>query len=166
VRDAQADPASRSTDPDDGPPREEDLAAIVRAAKADRANGGPANPRRRRCLIVDDSRVIRKIAQKIVCDMGYEASEAENGEEALARCKATMPDLILLDWNMPVMGGIEFVTRLRRLPSRLRPTVIFCTSKTGAKDIHEGIAAGADDFLVKPFDKAQLREKLEQLEAI
>lgn len=117
----------------------------------------------RRCLVVDDSRMIRKVARRIVEDLGFETAEAENGEEALARCKAAMPDLILLDWNMPVMSGIEFVTRLRALPADRAPRVVFCTSNSGAVDIHKGIEAGADEYVIKPFDEASLRAKLRNI---
>ena len=142
-------------------PPTNDIDAVVRQARAARANGGAAAPVARSCLIVDDSRVVRKVSRKIATAVGYDVTEAENGEEALARCRKSMPDLILLDWNMPVMTGIEFVTALRKLPTRRRPQVIFCTSKAEARDIHEGIAAGADDFLVKPFDEAGLTATLQ-----
>ncbi|ASJ92565.1 hypothetical protein CBR61_09020 [Porphyrobacter sp. CACIAM 03H1] len=117
----------------------------------------------RTCLIVDDSRVIRKVSSKIALSLGYVPVEAENGEEALARCKKSMPDLVLTDCNMPEMDGIEFVTKLRSIPTPKEPVVVFCTSNGEAKDIHDGIAAGADDYIVKPFDEAALRSKLEKL---
>lgn len=138
--------------------------AIVAAAKAERdAAGGGAQARLRRCLIVDDSRVVRKVSRKIVESLGYQAVEAENGEEALARCRNAMPHLIITDWQMPVMSGIEFVTRLRAMPADRAPKVVFCTSKSAATDIHEGIAAGADDYIVKPFDEATLKAKLAKI---
>ena len=115
------------------------------------------------CLIVDDSRVIRKVSSKIAISLGYVPVEAENGEEALARCKKAMPAIVLTDWNMPEMDGIEFVSKLRAIPTPREPIVIFCTSNGEAKDIHEGIGAGADDYIVKPFDEASLRAKLEKL---
>ncbi|WP_255478594.1 response regulator [Erythrobacter sp. THAF29] len=113
--------------------------------------------------MVDDSRVIRKVSSKIAKSMGYVPVEAENGEEALARCKHNMPAIVLTDWNMPEMDGIEFVKQLRAIPTPKEPIVIFCTSNGEAKDIHEGIGAGADDYIVKPFDEAALRAKLEKL---
>lgn len=144
----------------------DETAAIVAAAKAmrDRYPGreAPAAPPRT-CLIVDDSRVIRKVSSKIAISLGYVPVEAENGEEALARCKKSMPDLVLTDWNMPEMDGIEFVSKLRAIPTPKEPVVVFCTSNGEAKDIHDGIAAGADDYIVKPFDEAALKAKLEKL---
>ncbi len=152
-------PAAPSAQPDD-------TAAIVAAAKAmrDRYAGTPAPAAvAKTCLIVDDSRVIRKVSSKIAISLGYVPVEAENGEEALARCKKSMPDLVLTDWNMPEMDGIEFVTKLRSIPTPKEPVVVFCTSNGEAKDIHDGIAAGADDYIVKPFDEAALKAKLEKL---
>jgi CheY-like chemotaxis protein len=151
--------ATASVEPDE-------TAAIVAAAKAmrDRYAGTPAPAAvAKTCLIVDDSRVIRKVSSKIAISLGYVPVEAENGEEALARCKKSMPDLVLTDWNMPEMDGIEFVTKLRSIPTPKEPVVVFCTSNGEAKDIHDGIAAGADDYIVKPFDEAALKAKLEKL---
>lgn len=123
------------------------------------------HPRPSICLLVDDSRVIRKVARRIVETLGYEVTEVENGEEALAKCKATMPDLILLDWNMPVMGGIEFITELRRLGSGDLPKVVFCTTNSDALDIHKGIEAGAHEYVIKPFDHQTLLTKLQRIGA-
>jgi CheY-like chemotaxis protein len=143
-----------------------DTDAVVAAAKAmrERYAGGPVpSSAAKTCLIVDDSRVIRKVSSKIAISLGYVPIEAENGEEALARCKKSMPDLVLTDWNMPEMDGIEFVAKLRSIPTPKEPVVVFCTSNGEAKDIHDGIAAGADDYIVKPFDEAALKAKLEKL---
>lgn len=159
-RPGQSAPApAGAADPDD-------TAAIVAAAKAmrDRYPGREAPAATARtCLIVDDSRVIRKVSSKIAISLGYVPIEAENGEEALARCKKSMPDLVLTDWNMPEMDGIAFVSKLRAIPTPKEPVVVFCTSNGEAKDIHDGIAAGADDYIVKPFDEAALKAKLEKL---
>ena len=140
-----------------------DTDAIVRAAKAMRDVHETRAARERVCLIVDDSRVIRKVAAKIALSLGYRVIEAEDGAEGLARCKQAMPDLVLTDWQMPVMSGPEFVSELRKLPTTHAPTVVFCTSKGEATDIHEGISAGADDYIVKPFDEAALAAKLAKL---
>ncbi len=142
----------------------EDTDAIVQAAKAARAAGGKAGKAPRKvCLVVDDSRVIRKLTSKVAVSLGYKVVEAENGEEALARCRQEMPELILTDWNMPVMSGLEFVTQLRAMEADKEPTVMFCTSKGQAEDIHTGIHAGADDYIVKPFAEEDLKAKLVKL---
>ncbi len=123
-------------------------------------------PRPRTCLIVDDSRVVRKVARPMIEGLGYHVTEAENGEEALARCKADMPGLVMLDWDMPVMTGIQFVTQLRALDAPYRPKVVFCTSRSETQDIFKGIEAGADEYVTKPFTEASLRAKLERIGAI
>jgi two-component system, chemotaxis family, chemotaxis protein CheY len=125
-----------------------------------------APPRARQCLIVDDSRVVRKVSRAIVEKLGYQVTEAENGAEALQRCQQTMPDLILVDWDMPVMTGIDFVSALRATPGNERTQVVFCTSKNGAHDIHRGIGAGANEYVTKPFDEASLKAKLRAIGVI
>lgn len=142
-----------------------DTDAIVRSAKSMRDIDETRQAKAKTCLIVDDSRVIRKVSSKIATSLGYSVIEAQDGEEALARCKKSMPDLVLTDWQMPEMDGIDFVSALRAIPTPHRPTVVFCTSKGTAKDVHEGIRAGADDYIVKPFEEGMLREKLEKLGA-
>jgi len=135
-------------------------------AAATHAPAAPTAPSRQpHCLLVDDSRVMRKVAQRIISNLGYLVTEAENGEEALARCKATMPDLILLDWEMPVMTGVQFVAALRQIDGGTAPKVVFCTSKTDAPDIHKGIDAGADEYVTKPFDEQTLLVKLQRIGA-
>ena len=96
------------------------------------------------CLIVDDSRVIRKVSRHILETLGFEVDEAENGKEGLDRCGDSMPDVILLDWNMPVMTGIEFITQLRQRPDGDKPKVVFCTTENDVAHIREAISAGAD----------------------
>ncbi|MDE1466505.1 response regulator [Aurantiacibacter sp. D1-12] len=139
---------------------------MVQAAKA--ARDGSAKPAAsgRTCLVVDDSRVIRKVASSIATGLGFIVVEAENGEEALVRCKAAMPDLVLTDWDMPVMDGPTFVSSLRELPGASAVKVVFCTSKGEADDIHKGIGSGADDYVVKPFNDATLTPKLRKLGVI
>ena len=140
----------------------------MRAAKALRDGTPVAEVQQaqvKTCLIVDDSRVIRKVSSKIARSLGYVPVEAQDGIEALARCKRGMPNLVLTDWNMPEMDGLEFVTALRAIPTPKPPTVVFCTSKGHVEDIQEGIQAGADDYIVKPFDEAGLRAKLERFAA-
>ena len=138
-------------------------------ARATRAMRGEATPEAavqaatKTCLIVDDSRVIRKVSTRIVRAMGYTAIEAQDGIEALARCKQAMPHIVLTDWDMPEMDGLEFVKQLRAIPTANPPVVMFCTSKSRAAEVQAGIRAGADDYITKPFDEATLRAKLERL---
>ena len=116
-------------------------------------------------LVVDDEAAIRRLLRNTLTRAGYAVVEAENGEEGLARCRAAMPDLVITDWNMPVMSGIEFVTALRAIPSANPPKVVFCTTNSGARDIHKGIAAGADEYVIKPFDEAALLTRLQSVGA-
>ena len=111
------------------------------------------------CLLVDDSRVIRKVARRIVEDLGFEAAEAADGAEALAWCRSAMPDAVLLDWNMPVMDGLEFLRRLRAEPGGDRPVVVFCTVENDLDHIGQALEAGADEYMMKPFDSEILEGK-------
>ena len=114
-------------------------------------------------LIVDDSRVIRKVAQRILAALGFLTREAENGLEALNACRAMMPDAILLDWNMPVMDGITFLRELRELEGGLAPKVVFCTTENEMAQITRAIQAGADEYIMKPFDKQIIVSKFEEV---
>ncbi|MFN4091421.1 MAG: PleD family two-component system response regulator [Brevundimonas sp.] len=122
------------------------------------------NPRT--CLIVDDSRIIRKVARRIVESLGFEVDEAADGADALAFCAATMPEVVLLDWNMPVMDGLTFLRRLRSLPGGASPKVLFCTIETRAERIAEALSAGADDYVMKPFDGEILQSKFAEVGAV
>ncbi|MBA4808334.1 response regulator [Brevundimonas sp.] len=118
------------------------------------------------CLIVDDSRIIRKVARRIVEGLGYEVDEAADGAEALAYCTGAMPDMLLIDWNMPVMDGLTLLRRLRALPGGDQPKILFCTIETRPERIAEALAAGADDYVMKPFDGEILQSKLMEVGAI
>ena len=115
-----------------------------------------SNAPSRLCLITDDSPLVRRIARKALTRMGLEVDEAENGQIALDKCQARMPDVILLDWNMPVMNGLEFLVSLRRTDGGNAPNVIFCTTETDVEHVRLAIDAGADEYLMKPFDTESL----------
>jgi two-component system chemotaxis response regulator CheY len=114
------------------------------------------------CLVVDDSRVIRKVARKILEDLSFSIEEAEDGQQALDACGKAMPDVVLLDWNMPIMDGIEFLKNLRKSPGGSDPVVLFCTTKSEVTDIQEAIVEGADEYIMKPFDSDLIQDKLKQ----
>ncbi|MNS24785.1 MULTISPECIES: response regulator [unclassified Brevundimonas] len=118
------------------------------------------------CLIVDDSRIIRKVARRILEDLGFEVDEAADGAEALTYCMGAMPHVVLLDWQMPVMDGLSFLRRLRDLPGGRAPKVLFCTIETRAERIAEALSAGADDYVMKPFDGEILHSKLAEVGAV
>lgn len=113
------------------------------------------------CLIVDDSKVIRKVARHILETLDFTVSEAVDGRDALTQCRASTPDVILLDWNMPVMSGIEFLRALGTEPLAHRPKVVFCTTENGMAHIRTAIEAGADEYVMKPFDRETLQSKLQ-----
>ena len=115
------------------------------------------------CLIVDDSRIIRKVARRMLEAQGFEVDEAADGAEALAWCATATPDLIVLDWNMPVMDGLTFLKRLRAQPGGNASKVLFCSIETEASRIDEALAAGADDYVMKPFDGDILASKVAEI---
>ena len=115
----------------------------------------------KQCLVVDDSRVIRKVSRHILETLGFAVDEAENGRIGLEKCEASMPDVVLLDWNMPVMTGIEFITQLRQRDGGDKPKVVFCTTENDVAHIREAITAGADEYVMKPFDHETLQIKLQ-----
>jgi two-component system chemotaxis response regulator CheY len=106
----------------------------------------------RTCLVVDDSRVVRKVSRRILEEIGFDVAEAADGVEALAWCRATMPDAILLDWNKPVMDGLEFLIKLRKEPGGDKPVVVFCTVENDPEHIGKALEAGAVEYIMKPFD--------------
>lgn len=112
------------------------------------------------CLVVDDSRVVRKVARRLLEDLGFAVAEAADGSEGLAWCRAMMPDLILLDPAMPLMSGIEFMRRLRLEPGGRGPKVIFCGAEINLDRIREALDAGAVEYIIKPFDGDIVAEKL------
>jgi len=113
------------------------------------------------CLVVDDSKVIRKVARHILETLDFTVNEAGDGQEALIACKASAPDVILLDWNMPVMSGIEFLRVLGETALPHRPKIVFCTTENGIGHIRAAIDAGADEYVMKPFDRETLESKLQ-----
>ena len=113
------------------------------------------------CLIVDDSKVIRKVARHILETLNFEVSEAADGKEALDSCMASVPDVILLDWNMPVMSGMEFLRALRQEERDDQPKVVFCTTENDMAHIRAALEAGADEYVMKPFDRETLHIKLQ-----
>ena len=115
------------------------------------------------CLVVDDSSVIRKVARRILEGLDFQIIEAEDGSKALDVCKQALPDAVLLDWNMPVMDGLEFLTHLRRLPGGDVPKVVFCTTENGMDHISRALAAGANEYIMKPFDKDIVTAKFQEV---
>ena len=115
------------------------------------------------CLVVDDSRVIRKVACRILESLQFATEEAEDGAAALDACRSKMPDVILLDWQMPHMTGIEFLRTLRRQNQGTNPVVVFCTTENDVGHITEALNAGANEYIMKPFDKDIVEAKFQEV---
>ncbi len=115
------------------------------------------------CLVVDDSRVVRMVARKILEGLEFEIEEAEDGQQAMDACLRRMPEAILLDWNMPVMSGIDFLRQLRQTAGGDRPIVVFCTTENDLSHIREAIQAGANEYIMKPFDTEIIETKFTQV---
>ena len=117
----------------------------------------------RTCLVVDDSRVVRKVARRILESHGFMVEEAEDGQVALDACRRSMPDGVLLDWNMPVMTGIEFLKALRKEFGPSEPPVVFCTTENDVAHIARALHAGANEYIMKPFDKDIVTAKFQEV---
>ena len=115
------------------------------------------------CLIVEDSKVIRMVARKILQGLDFDTSEAADGREALDACKAQLSDAVLSDWEMPVMDGLEFLIELRKLSGGDAHVVVCCTTKTDIKHIQKAIECGANEYIVKPFDSEIIQAKFTQV---
>ncbi|MBM3477822.1 MAG: response regulator [Alphaproteobacteria bacterium] len=137
--------------------------APVAAVDAPRPDRAAIAPRPRTCLVVDDSRVIRMVVRRILEAMGLAVVDAADGHSALSACRDAMPDLVVLDWNMPVMDGGTFLAELRAAPAGAAVPVIVCSSDSDAARISAALAAGANEYVMKPFDADILHGKLAQL---
>jgi len=115
------------------------------------------------CLVVDDSRVVRRVARRILETQGFTVREAEDGQQALLACREAMPDSVLLDWNMPVMNGLDFLKALRHEFGPGQPPVMFCTTENDISFIEQAIENGAQEFIMKPFDEEILLGKFSQV---
>ena len=112
------------------------------------------------CLVVDDSEVVRKVACSIFENLKLEAMEAGSGAEALEACGKAMPDAILLDCHIPPMTTPEFLSSLRALAGGDKPVVIYCSTENNSTEIARALSSGADEYILKPFDRESVRAKL------
>ena len=119
----------------------------------------------RRCLIIDDSPLIRKVARLVLEQMRYEVDEVESGTEAIAACRKAMPDFILLDWHLPGMSAYEFLGHLKGMITESRPYVIYCTTENDPIDFAKAVQYGCQDVMLKPFMRADLEDKLNAIAA-
>ena len=114
------------------------------------------------CLVVDDSKVVRILARKILEELNFEVSEAADGKAACDACEKGMPDAVLLDWNMPIMDGLEFLRELRQMKGGDAPIVVFCTTENDMTHIKKAITCGANEYIMKPFDSEIIASKFSQ----
>jgi two-component system, chemotaxis family, chemotaxis protein CheY len=117
----------------------------------------------KKCLVVDDSKIVRKVVRKIIENLGFEVLEAEDGKVAVDQVRANIVDVMILDWNMPVMDGLECMKVLRADASIRQPKIIFCTTENDFSKIQTAMMAGADEYVMKPFDEAIIAGKMRQL---
>jgi two-component system chemotaxis response regulator CheY len=117
----------------------------------------------RRCLIVDDSKIIRMVVRKIVQELDFDIDEASDAGPALEKCLESMPDVVILDWKLPGVDGIALLREIRALPDGDQTTILFCTTLTEDAHIQEALGAGANDYVIKPFDGETIRGKFASL---
>jgi two-component system chemotaxis response regulator CheY len=115
------------------------------------------------CLVVDDSKIVRKVVRRIVEHLGFAVSEAENGHAAFEHVKTHPVDVMILDWNMPIMDGLECMKAIRADGQLAQPKIIFCTTENEFNKIEQAITSGADEYVMKPFDETIIASKLSQL---
>ena len=121
--------------------------------------GGPP-----RALVVDDARTVRRILKGILEEAGYEAVEAENGSDALAwLASGQTAQIVFVDWEMPEMNGISFVKQVRANPAYRDLRVVMVTKETRLHNVKEALEAGADEYIMKPFTRDVVRDKIELL---
>jgi len=117
----------------------------------------------KKILLVDDSRAVRLVGRRYADMLGLETLEAENGQTALDVVREHPDvDVILLDWNMPVMDGLDFLRALRDEPLASQPVVVMCTTENDMARIVEAMQAGANEYIMKPFTEEIVRDKLEE----
>lgn len=119
----------------------------------------------KRCLIVDDSSVIRKIAKRILASSDMHVIEAADGHEALAHCAADLPDIIVVDYGLPDIDTIELIRRIAAMPAPKRPQILICAIEFDVGLIMRAKRAGAQGYILKPFDRNQLLGSFREMSA-
>ena len=118
----------------------------------------------RRALIVDDSRTIRTVIGRIFGELGFAVAKAENGKQALDLVLSEPEfDVVLVDWNMPVMNGLEFVEHVRRRPESASTPILMVTTESETGRMVAALEAGVNEYLMKPFTREALQDKLEMM---
>ncbi len=115
------------------------------------------------CLIVDDSDIIREIGVRIILDLGIDAVEVENAARAVEFCRENKPDAVLLDWDLPSMGALDFLSGLGDWPPEKKPEIILCAAENDPQQFTLAKAAGAAHHILKPFDKFTIETKFREI---
>jgi two-component system chemotaxis response regulator CheY len=119
----------------------------------------------KRCMIIDDSSVVRKVAKRILASKELLVAEAASGLEALGQCSTQMPDLIVVDTTLPDMTAEEFIREVLSYEAESKPRILVCLAEVDVGAIMRAKRAGASGYLLKPFNRPQLLERFQQLEA-
>ena len=114
----------------------------------------------KQCLIIDDSSSIRKVATRILQDFGFQSTEAENGEEAQKKCAESMPECIIVDWQIPDVDSTRLMSDIRKLPDGNKPSIIYCVLENDPMQMAAAIRHGANGRLIKPFDRETLTRSM------
>ena len=115
------------------------------------------------CLVVDDSKVVRMVARKMLESLKFDVEEAEDGQQAMNACQRNMPTSILLDCNMSIMNGFDFLTELHATKGIEQPIVVMCTTENDMAHVKEAMSKGADEYIMKPFDGDIIKSKFVQV---
>lgn len=115
---------------------------------------------RGRCLIADDSRIVRRVGARILRDLGFDVVEAATGAEAMDQCRLQLPDTVLLDWDLEGRSGLEVLGGIRGMTGGDKVKIIFCTAERSPQKIMQALQAGADEYIMKPFDSDIVESKL------
>ena len=115
------------------------------------------------CLIIDDAEVVRKVARHVIQELGFTVEEAATTDDGLVRCRPTLPNLIVLDWQIPGSNPLEFIAAVRSLPGGKQVKILYVVTNNDSADISRAIAGGADDYMIKPFRRVTLETKAARL---
>ncbi len=118
------------------------------------------------CLIADDSKIMRMLLAKIMENFGYAVTEAEDGEDLMQQCEKNMPDLIISDWNLPLVDGIDVLYKIRADKKSKQPVFFFCSYLKNPEIINQAMEGGADDFIMRPFDEDIIASKLKIIKVL
>jgi two-component system chemotaxis response regulator CheY len=113
-----------------------------------------------RALVVDDSKAIRTLLSRMLSDLGFDTAQAADGLEAMAQLRAGLPDVALVDWNMPNMNGMQLVVAIRHKPAYAGIKLMMVTTESESSQMMRALEAGADEYVTKPFTRDVIEDKL------